>query len=153
MKSIYLNLGFLLILVFTISSCQKQGCTNANAENYDADATEDDGTCTFARDKFIGSYDVSRSCVYESDSSFTLQVSVGPNDDEIVLKNLFGWNESLRAQVSGADISFKDENAGITYEGTGYLAGNELIVTYDVCETFYYPCSDPDECTSTCTKQ
>jgi hypothetical protein len=68
------------------------------------------------------------------------------------LNNLFGANESLRVQVNGTDISFKDEHAGITYEGTGYLADNTLIVSFTACETFYYPCVEPEECTSTCTK-
>ncbi|MGB0428922.1 MAG: hypothetical protein ACPGLV_00515 [Bacteroidia bacterium] len=147
----------LLILSATLSlflvSCQKEGCTNTYAENYDADATEDDGSCILERDKFLGKYSVSRACVYESDSTYSLEVVEGPNDNEIVLKNLFGWKSNLRATVSGSEIEFVDEYLDITFDGTGYLAGTDLIVSYTVCETFFYPCNDPDECTSTCVKE
>jgi len=153
MKDFNQKMIVFLFLFASFSSCQKQGCTNEFADNFDQEAEEDDGSCILAREKFLGSFNVSRSCVYENDSTYILEVTAGPNDNEIVMKNLFGWNESLRAQVSGSDISFKDENAGITYEGTGYLAGNQFIVTFKACETFYYPCSDPEECTSTCIKK
>ena len=148
-------LAFLAIVSISVfaTSCQKEGCTNAYAENYDADANEDDGSCILERDKFLGTYTATRSCVYESDSTYSVTVIEGPNDNEIVLKNIFGWNENLRARVSGSEIEFVDEHLDVTFDGTGYLAGTELIVSYTVCETFYYPCNDPDECTSTCVRQ
>ena len=37
---------FLLLLLF-FSSCSKEGCTDPIAENYDADAKKDDGSCEF----------------------------------------------------------------------------------------------------------
>ena len=37
---------FLLMLLF-FSSCSKEGCTDPIAENYDADAKKDDGSCEF----------------------------------------------------------------------------------------------------------
>ena len=39
----------LLTCVFTLTSCEtkKGGCTDPTADNFDADATEDDGTCAY----------------------------------------------------------------------------------------------------------
>jgi hypothetical protein len=36
-----------LLGVLAITSCQKKGCTDTSATNYDSDAKDDDGTCTF----------------------------------------------------------------------------------------------------------
>jgi hypothetical protein len=32
-------------LLLVLQSCEKPGCTNSKATNYDSDATEDDGSC------------------------------------------------------------------------------------------------------------
>ena len=47
MKSIYkFSFVFVVMLMF-LSSCSKEGCTDPVAENYDAEAKKDDGTCEF----------------------------------------------------------------------------------------------------------
>ena len=47
MKSIYkFSFVFVVMLLF-LSSCSKEGCTDPIAENYDAEAKKDDGTCEF----------------------------------------------------------------------------------------------------------
>ena len=47
MKSIYkFSFVFVVMLLF-LSSCSKEGCTDPIAENYDAEAKKDDGTCKF----------------------------------------------------------------------------------------------------------
>jgi hypothetical protein len=47
MKSIYkFSFVFVVMLMF-LSSCSKEGCTDPIAENYDAEAKKDDGTCEF----------------------------------------------------------------------------------------------------------
>lgn len=68
MKSI-LNLRYLLALAVVVTiftACGKDddgggittitGCTDSEAENYNADATESDNSCVYARDQFIGNY-------------------------------------------------------------------------------------------------
>jgi NADPH-dependent 7-cyano-7-deazaguanine reductase QueF-like protein len=47
-KSFYVLLSGLLIAgLFTLSSCQKEGCTDENAINFDPEAQKDDGTCIY----------------------------------------------------------------------------------------------------------
>ncbi len=42
-----LFLTFLAIAFFGLNSCQKEGCTDENAVNYDPEATKDDGSCIY----------------------------------------------------------------------------------------------------------
>ena len=65
----------LLVLPFIISSCRKEGCTDAVAENYDEKAKEDDGTCEYidgCTDETATNYDEEASkddgsCEYEGE--------------------------------------------------------------------------------------
>lgn len=49
MKTIYKTLSFIVIgaLVFTMSSCKKEGCTDETALNFNQDAKKDNGSCTY----------------------------------------------------------------------------------------------------------
>ncbi|HPH81344.1 MAG TPA: hypothetical protein PL185_02165 [Flavobacteriales bacterium] len=81
MKKQLISISFiaLTLLGFTTSSCKKdkiKGCMNPDATNYSSSVTEDDGSCTFKRDKFIGNYIGSRLCtIVLADTSMTLQIT------------------------------------------------------------------------------
>lgn len=145
-----------LLLVFasilTLSSCNRKGCTDELAENYESKAKKDDGSCTFARTKFLGTYNCSRSCSYEPNATFSMTITEGPNNNEILISNFGDFNFSLKATVSGNNLTFKDNDPVATFEGTGYITNNDLQLNFEVCETFYYPCSDPDVCIVTGSK-
>ena len=36
-----------LLLIGTVVSCKKKGCTDQTANNFDAEAKKDNGTCTY----------------------------------------------------------------------------------------------------------
>ena len=47
-----LNLNFMILFigimsVLSLTGCQKEGCTDANANNYDPDAKKNDGSCLY----------------------------------------------------------------------------------------------------------
>lgn len=47
-KLLFLSSSFLAVIcVISFTSCKKKGCTNEQAENYDADAKKDDNTCVY----------------------------------------------------------------------------------------------------------
>jgi hypothetical protein len=66
MKRIYLIL-LPLLLMFAGASCSKEGCNNIEAENFDAEADQNDGSCSY-------SGNVNYWCLpYVSDSLFTIE--------------------------------------------------------------------------------
>ncbi len=130
------------------SSCKKKGCTYEDAQNYNSEAGKDDGSCTFASTEFIGTYALSSDCYYSDESTYSLEVTSGPTPNEVVLKNLNNEVDVL-ASISDGKLSFKEDKSGITYEGTGYVVDKTIWLNFEICETFYYPCSDPDACSAT----
>jgi hypothetical protein len=145
---------FFLTLLFaiTISSCKKKGCTDSLAENYNTEAEKDDESCTYLSDKLLGNYSVSQECYYGGTTTYTMSVVAGSTKGEIILQGLN--NEvDVKGTISGTTFTFNEDKAGITYEGSGYLVGtNGMTINMEICETYYYPCSDPESCTLTCTK-
>ena len=69
MKNLTNSKLLLCLLVFPFlfsqincSTNEVEGCTNAEATNFNADANVDDKSCSFYRDQYIGNYSVDRSC-------------------------------------------------------------------------------------------
>lgn len=124
-----------------------------NAENYSEKAKKDDGSCTFSRDNFTGNYATSMTCVYEGDLIFNMEIKNGPNTNEVLLANFFNWGVDVLATVDGNNVSFKDTKDGVVFEGDGYISGSEISLDFEVCEAFYYPCSDPDYCSKTLVRK
>lgn len=148
MKTKVLSLFIIGVLGISAFSCKKKGCTDSLAENYETKAKKDDGSCSYAMTKFLGSYTVNQDC--EGDlASYTLTITEGPHKDEVMLNNLQidGFNVNVRAKVSGGNITFNEEQQEVVFYGSGYLTGNSITINYNACEAFYYPCSDPYSCT------
>jgi len=93
-------LAFLSITAFSLmfSSCKKPdpiiGCTDPLAENYNADAEENDASsCVYARDKFLNVYNGINECPapLPEESTFELEITEGLSGENAVsieFKNL-----------------------------------------------------------------
>lgn len=81
-------LAVFMLVLFT--DCKKpiEGCTDSSAQNYNAEAEDDNGSCVYARDKFLGDFigDMSCSALIPDANDFTMIIREslnGPNDVEI----------------------------------------------------------------------
>lgn len=137
----------------TFSGCATKGCTDETADNYSADATEDDGTCVPARDKFLGTYSVQEAC---NSGNYTYNVTVvtsSGGDLKVIINNLGDFVNVIDAlaTVSGENITLDSEiYDGRSLTGSGSINGNVLTITYTITDL---GTGDADQCTMTCTKQ
>ena len=107
MKSIY-SIFFVLGMLVLFTDCKDpvEGCTDANAENYDADADESDGTCVYARDKFLGEYIGDMMCtggIIPDAEGFTIQIRESLNGDNAVEIEFIGTAAPMPILLGTAD--------------------------------------------------
>jgi len=103
-KLIYLFLCFFLIgsLSFT-NSCKKdnkiKGCTDLNAQNYDATAEENDGSCTYIG-KYVIWYDKTASEGLISNNSTSLIFYIGSTPVDTIATSVY-WTEAPECDATG----------------------------------------------------
>ncbi len=117
----------------TFSGCAKKGCTDDTADNYDADATEDDGTCIPARDKFLGTYSLSGTVACPVSGNGTINptaTTVSTNSGGALKITINLGSLPLAATVNGSTLTIDNQTTGgFTYTGTGTINGNLLTLT------------------------
>ncbi len=106
-------LGFAL---FTIQSCKKEeaeikGCRDKDAENYNASANVD-GDCTYARDKFVGTYNGTLTCpgslaLLSGATSFNIDENIagGKNDVTVLITTTTGLVVPVTGTCSGNKLT------------------------------------------------
>jgi hypothetical protein len=171
---------FVLGLMFSamfIQSCGEddiEGCMDAAAENYNAEATVDNGTCEFARDKFLGSYIGSLTCpgllggLINSDAlPFTITEGLGSDVAEVLI-NLQGTIPvTFSGTASGNSVAISTLLEGLPIDLDGDLnpesvslqvGGNFSITGSDLTGTVSIQVVAPimlptEDCAITGTKQ
>ena len=127
MKFNILTLIALITLTMTFTSCEEDpivGCTDPDAENFDATAVESDGSCVFTRDKFLGDYLGTLACpgplapISSDMFPFTISESVTGGVDEVgvLLSNL---GVTINGTVSGNTISLNSVVPGYPFDANG----------------------------------
>jgi hypothetical protein len=104
----------LALITILISGCKKEveGCTDKDGENYNAEATLDNGSCTYARDKFIGSYTGKLECpgslnLLNGSTTFTIDEDItgGKNSVNVLIKTTSGLIVPVKGTCNGNTLS------------------------------------------------
>lgn len=145
----------LLILLASLAiapGCStKKGCTDAAATNYDSDAKDDDGSCTYAADMFVGNYSGSETVRKASDNSLVetrnVVFTIEKADNSKIKILLFPATTSATtcetsANVSGSSLVGTDfGNCPWDNSFTASLNGTSL--TYSFVDQNYYNGTTP----------
>jgi hypothetical protein len=116
----------LLLVGIAFSACvskllPKQGCTDRNSLNYDPDAIENDGSCTYLIDDWVGNY-IARDTIRYTDpntgnpveTSSTNSFSVSEFNYEIVqLSNFFGCQPTAIVSQTTLVLRYPDMECNI----------------------------------------
>lgn len=115
MKSKLLFL-FIAFVGFALTGCGDpvQGCTDPDAENYNSEAEESDGSCTYERDKFLGNYSGEIMCGFpvSDGGTFDMEVNEGlsaSDQVELVFSNTELPLPTVQATVVGDSIFLIDK--------------------------------------------
>ncbi len=119
-----LGLAFLLSLSISSTGCKKEGCTNPMSDNYNADAKKDDGTCIPWRNKFIGTYSSSGSCITDLNlPGDNLSVTPSSANEQKLIFQILNWTwtgtvtEQYKVEIPEQDFE-PDPTVKMRGEGT-----------------------------------
>jgi hypothetical protein len=125
------------LVAVSYTSCKKEGCTDSLANNFDDKADTDDGTCTYDREQFIGTYGSTSPCVAGATWNTTISNSSAAKT-KVVVSNLgnLGTSAAAVADITGSTIKISTQNItdsdGDTWSvssSSGTLTGNTISIT------------------------
>lgn len=131
-------------LILSLSACQKDQCKDVDCNGNgqciigvcDCDEGYEGPNCeTIQREKFIGSYRGSESCI-TGNYDYFLSISSSPTSvAEILINNLFESGESVVARMGSDGYSFvipSQPMGSSTVSGSGSLSGITITITFSV---------------------
>ena len=127
-----LLLVVLLISSITFLGCREEtGCTNRTADNYNADAVRDDGSCINARDKFLGVYSVLHICWPDTMLPLPRYMTLAEDDlreleDDIKMLNFGADSITVRALINKNVLTIPRQDLNVrgnpmTFRGEGHI--------------------------------
>ena len=152
MKNLFKSLAFLALATVSFTACSddKDKCTDVVCTEgaICVDGTcacetgmfmDDNNTCQLDKTKFLGSYNVTRTCPGNDPTLITEDCAIvnygGANDLRIL--RLLGENSELFATISGNNVTIeKTLHNGLFYVGTGTLENN--VITINMTITLEY---------------
>ena len=135
----YLPIVIATALITTFASCddKTQGCTDPEAENYNSEATSNDGTCIYARDKFVGEYSGNLNCLgvlsvsLNGETTFNIDES-SSGVDKVDITIMTEPILRLEGTINGDVMTIRDTIPDITADPFGtfnLIASGDLTIT------------------------
>lgn len=126
------GLVFPVLLTLTVLSCSKDpevvsGCTDPTALNYNPNATVSNGSCTYARDQFIGSFSVLNDDCGLVENNLAIQA----HSQDINRVNILIGEIDLAATVSGSALILLPRTIGY-YSISGSAEMDNSILTINL---------------------
>ena len=137
---------FLVTLAISMmfsQSCKKdrvKGCTNSEAINYAESANLEDGSCEFARDKFLGTWSGTKLCSANPlDSTTSIQViAIANNFRSITITNFPFDGISVTANVNSSDLNkiiipdqpINNDLDVFNISGEGQVYESDFVINY-----------------------
>lgn len=135
----------LAALLMLGTSCTKEkGCTNELATNYDPDAEENDGSCIYETNDFVGEFLMSEICSPSGPHSYYLVIEDGKEENTIILKRFGAYVGNVPATITGKrlEINFESQDT-VQFTGSGELINETLTINYKASKN-----GITDDCTS-----
>ncbi len=144
LTKINLFIAITLIASIALYSCKKKtdtsmvvkGCMDSSSLNFNPNATQDDGSCTYPRDAFVGLWNISDTATRTSPvttyyTTYILTIQKGSGTTGIKIINFNNQNDTLTATVNGTMASIPNQFAGFgssgnTISGNMNLAGSGI---------------------------
>jgi len=137
--------GFLIATTIILGeSCKKdkvKGCMNSEASNYDLNAEEDNGTCTFERDKFLGNWsgllaNTNNPGIPDTTYDFPFSIAISPTSTNGVIINDFpvsgapssaavNSTNKFSLVISKQNLTSGLDSFGIS--GTGQISDDQIV--------------------------
>jgi hypothetical protein len=145
MNAHFNKLKFMLFSgIIGLSSCQKKGCIDSDAINYDLEARVDDGSCIFQAENIAGTYQVSG---YRVDTfgdtlqqNYTMIIN-HTNGINITLSNLGNTGETVLGTVNNNQLAISPQALNLVefWQGSGIVSGQTISMQYteEFNEWFY----------------
>jgi hypothetical protein len=139
---LFLMLTISVAGILILPGCaKKQGCTNATATNYDADAEEDDGSCTYGADVFVGNYSGTETITRQSDGSLvevrSESFSIQKTDETTINFVSFFGCTTVTGNVSNLSFIGTFCFGAPLYDLVGTLENNNLTYTFTNSQYLY----------------
>ena len=111
-----------------------QGCTNEKSDNYDPDATEDDGSCVLWRDKVLGTFVYTRECgpAFPAKTDDLIITTIMNTDDSIHVEYGFilDYDGVMTSSTEFIIPETPGATQGETISATGSIENDVITLTY-----------------------
>lgn len=89
------------------------------------------------QERYIGTWDCEETTGINAPQFYTINISAGAGEDELIIKNLYGEPTQLNAFISGLNLSIPSQSTmGITISGSGQANADfeQIIVNFSASD-------------------